>query len=562
LDLESDDMDPVIAVHTDCSSSSSMCNDDFGNPDSLFAMDVFVGVEYLIGVSSFAAKGEFVLTLDGPRCLEGDANGSGRPDACEDCNDNDVFDDEDISAGTSADANANGIPDECEDCNGNGALDSEDIAGGTSADCNRNGRPDECDLADGTSDDCNADGIPDECERRAIFAQAQDDCAVAEPVCPGILYDGSITGALADGTSSCDLPETGADVWYRYIPTSDGELIVGVQDAEFGPLLSIHSGCPGDEADELICDDYRFNVLPQVTMEVTAGQAYWIRIASYEGETGGFDVLLKGPGCTAADLNGNGVLDWYDIAEGTSTDCDGDVVPDDCEPDCNGNAVADACDIVAGTSEDCSGNGIPDECEPDCNINGAADTCDIIAGTSDDCDANGVPDECQTDSDGDMMIDACEWCDQDAEKVLPGACGCGSLDTDTDGDGTADCLDGCPEDPDKTEPGLCGCGVPDDATDSDGDLTIDCLESCPSEPALVEPSEPGVELTCDDGIDNDCDGAPDYADYNCVGYCVCGDLNYDQKVDLQDFGTLAACYVADEVAAGCTADNLHCCDLD
>ncbi len=45
-------------------------------------------------------------------------------------------------------------------------------------------------------------------------------------------------------------------------------------------------------------------------------------------------------------------------------------------------------------SNDCNGNGIPDECEPDCNCNGIPDDCDLRDETSVDCNANGLPDEC------------------------------------------------------------------------------------------------------------------------------------------------------------------------
>ncbi|MCH8880447.1 MAG: VCBS repeat-containing protein [Planctomycetes bacterium] len=62
------------------------------------------------------------------------------------------------------------------------------------------------------------------------------------------------------------------------------------------------------------------------------------------------------------DCNNNGIDDDQDIAEGTSADCNGNEVPDECE-DCNENGQADSCDIDDGTSEDCNGNGVPDECE-------------------------------------------------------------------------------------------------------------------------------------------------------------------------------------------------------
>ncbi|TPW09388.1 MAG: hypothetical protein FD127_4156, partial [Acidimicrobiaceae bacterium] len=115
----------------------------------------------------------------------------------------------------------------------------------------------------------------------------------------------------------------------------------------------------------------------------------------------------------ADDCNGNGLLDWQELQAGTGVDCEGDGVPDECEPwlDCNANGVRDGCDIASGSSLDCNANGVPDECEPfadcdgnglidscesgDCNANGVLDVCDIFAGTSLDTDANGLPDECQ-----------------------------------------------------------------------------------------------------------------------------------------------------------------------
>ncbi|UCC31868.1 MAG: S8 family serine peptidase, partial [Phycisphaerales bacterium] len=95
------------------------------------------------------------------------------------------------------------------------------------------------------------------------------------------------------------------------------------------------------------------------------------------------------------DCNANGIDDALDIAGGTSEDCTGNGIPDECEPDCNTNGIADSCDIAFGTSDDCDGMGRPDECEADCNTNGIADQCDIAEDTSGDCNFNGVPDECE-----------------------------------------------------------------------------------------------------------------------------------------------------------------------
>ncbi|HIO65909.1 MAG TPA: hypothetical protein EYN40_04365, partial [Planctomycetes bacterium] len=48
-------------------------------------------------------------------------------------------------------------------------------------------------------------------------------------------------------------------------------------------------------------------------------------------------------------------------------------------PDCNGNGIHDDCEIVSAG---------------DCNANGVLDECDISSGTSTDNDGDGVPDEC------------------------------------------------------------------------------------------------------------------------------------------------------------------------
>ncbi|NOT01811.1 MAG: S8 family serine peptidase [Phycisphaerales bacterium] len=158
-------------------------------------------------------------------------------------------------------------------------------------------------------------------------------------------------------------------------------------------------------------------------------------VASLDGQT------LTGAVVNAAaavwDCNSNGVVDETDIASGASDDCNGNRLPDECEPDCNDNDVADDCDIAGGGSSDCAGNGVPDECEPDCNENGVPDGCDIGAGFSEDCDGrlngNGIPDECEPDCNKNGVADSCDLehgspdCDHDA---VPDECEPGGAPSD------------------------------------------------------------------------------------------------------------------------------------
>jgi hypothetical protein len=108
--------------------------------------------------------------------------------------------------------------------------------------------------------------------------------------------------------------------------------------------------------------------------------------------------------CDGSDCNSNGRADGCDVQDGTSPDCNGNAIPDECEQDCDDDGIPDACDL-----------------DPDCNANGFSDSCDIAGGTSTDCDANGVPDECQPDCDLDGLPDACE---SDADgNGFPDGCG-------------------------------------------------------------------------------------------------------------------------------------------
>ncbi len=77
--------------------------------------------------------------------------------------------------------------------------------------------------------------------------------------------------------------------------------------------------------------------------------------------------------------------------------------------DCNENGVPDDQDVTDGTSEDCDGDSLPDECGRDCNTNGTLDMCDIQSGFSEDCNENFVPDLCEPNFDGDALIDGCDF---------------------------------------------------------------------------------------------------------------------------------------------------------
>ncbi|MHC4220481.1 MAG: hypothetical protein ACYSU7_18730 [Planctomycetota bacterium] len=170
-----------------------------------------------------------------------------------------------------------------------------------------------------------------------------------------------------------------------------------------------------------------------------------------DGSVGIADFLILlgqwGPCPYFVDCNGNDIWDLLEIQEGTSPDCNGNAVPDDCEEDCTDNGIPDECDIADGTNQDCNpdvcdiadqtspdcnGNSIPDECDEDCTDNGIPDECDIADGTSEDLDGNGIPDECE------FPNDDCE----NATVITEGSTPFSTLGATTDGGFAFDCEGG------------------------------------------------------------------------------------------------------------------------
>ena len=110
-------------------------------------------------------------------------------------------------------------------------------------------------------------------------------------------------------------------------------------------------------------------------------------------------IRLDGNGTGASGTSSGFDLDAIGIVTAASFDCDADGIPETCEmalgtvADCDSSGTADSCDTLGGAN-DCNGDSVPDACEPDCNANVTPDACDLIAMTSADCNGNAVPDEC------------------------------------------------------------------------------------------------------------------------------------------------------------------------
>lgn len=183
------------------------------------------------------------------------------------------------------------------------------------------------------------------------------------------------------------------------------------------------------------------------------------------------------------DCNANGLIDAGDIAEGRSTDCDDDGIPDECEPDGDSDGVPDPCDACptdpaysfceCGVREtDLDFDGLPD-CVDNCvevfnpaqtdrDGDGIGDACDPCQDKDDDgfgdpnepgnfCPTDNCPEfanPTQTDCDGNGIGDICDVvhgskpdCNQ---NMIPDACDiAGGGSTDLNFNGVPDECDGC-----------------------------------------------------------------------------------------------------------------------
>ena len=480
-----------------------------------------------------------------------DCNGNGVPDSCEpDCNGNNIADSCDISAGTSLDCNNNAIPDSCDisvgnssdcdgdgvpdecqlqagapDCNGNGQLDSCDLDLGVSVDCDSNGIPDECDLATGAPD-CNANGVPDGCDLASGTPDCNgnaipDSCDLVGGIPDGpIATNGSETlaGAVSIGPGSHGVDTTASttdgvtldplvcdpgtfgddqifnDIWYSFVAAANGVVEVSTCNlVNYDSRIAIYQGANGDAANAVACNDDGpgcavFSTL--LSFQANAGQLYTVRV-------GGFS-----PG----DLGtGTMTITWLsDDAQATSTDSDGNGIPDECETeDCNNNGIPDAQDIANGTETDCDGNTVPDSCQTDTDSDGLIDPCDP------DDDNDGVPDGADNapldpNLCRDADLDGCDDCSSGSDDPANDG-------TDTDGDGLCDLGD--PDDDND--------GIPDDC-DIDNVGGPDCngngvLDQC--------------DIDAGTETDSDGNGIPDICEQP---QFVRGDANADGSVDIAD----------------------------
>ncbi len=291
-----------------------------------------------------------------------------------------------------------------------------------SADCNGDGIVDYGQILDGSLTDDNGNGIPDCCEENNCFGPEAVQWEVENDgnghwyqgiAAPEISWDDAAAQAASVGGYLCTVPTELENLWVFENVASDpslwngwyGPFIGGYQDLNAddysepaggwrwvtGEEWSYTAWTPGDPSNNGPQDHLAYGGVNGNPI-----QPLWNDLEA--PEPGGYVVEWS------SDCNGDGIVDYGQLLDGTLEDLDGNGIPDCCDqgyacfpPDCNNNEIDDAIDIGNGTSQDCNTNGIPDEC-------------DLASGDSEDCNSNDTPDECESlgDCDGDGTPDTCE----------------------------------------------------------------------------------------------------------------------------------------------------------
>jgi hypothetical protein len=347
-----------------------------------------------------------------------------------------------------------------------------------------------------TLDDDNgdlADGTPHSAEILAGFdahnmvpppPPANDTCADAVPICPGTPQSGSTISASSDGSSICGDSGDSPDAWYSYTPDTSGTATFSLcgGGTNYDSVLSVHSGCPGTSTNDLGCDDDACGRggPSEVTMSVTAGTTYLIRVTGWNGSVGDFSLTVSGPDCSLP-CTGDSECDDLDA-------CTTDICVDGV---CVNNAIIPCCsNLICEEGENC------ENCSADCIGQDP-----VLPGCG-----NGY---CEPGQGEDCLSCAADCRGKQKGKPDNRYC-CG----DGDGIGGVGCLDarcaaGGFQCSDDLPAGFC-CG---DMTCAVGEDSLNCELDC----GVCVPSAEA----CSDSLDNDCDGATDCADIDCVNDPAC-----------------------------------------
>ncbi len=121
-----------------------------------------------------------------------------------------------------------------------------------------------------------------------MISPANDECIDAIPVTEAAPYYGLSVGATG-AAGSCGYDDAN-DVWHSFTPTSTGAFSISLCGSAFDTTLAVYDGCGGTQ---LVCNDDFCSSQSQVSVSLTGGHTYFIRIAGYGGGTGSYTLTVS-----------------------------------------------------------------------------------------------------------------------------------------------------------------------------------------------------------------------------------------------------------------------------
>ncbi|MEY4118550.1 MAG: hypothetical protein RLZZ116_1878, partial [Planctomycetota bacterium] len=224
---------------------------------------------------------------------------------------------------------SDGVLNTCASAAGYVGLDGDNcrlIFNPDQADCDGDGVGNACAIADGTDLDCDSDGIPDVCEGAVRFVETST-------LLP-------LSGATAAQATFVNLPRAyGRPPKLRIEATADlgaanDGILLTVDGASAGTFfLTDGTDCPASPNSATITYTLpNFNSIVADGTMVVRATAFGAVNSATCGASGGVRFRLEYDGIAAGnDCNNNGRLDSCDIAQGSSSDLNGNAIPDDCE---------------------------------------------------------------------------------------------------------------------------------------------------------------------------------------------------------------------------------------
>jgi hypothetical protein len=113
---------------------------------------------------------------------------------------------------------------------------------------------------------------------------ANDEFAGAIEVFENAPYQGDTSGATGDAACSCAQGYDFYDVWHLFVPPVTTEYSISLCNSLFDTTLSIYD----DQLTEIGCNDDSCGSQSKLNLMLTGGQIYYIRIAGFDGDTGGY----------------------------------------------------------------------------------------------------------------------------------------------------------------------------------------------------------------------------------------------------------------------------------